>query len=144
MSIQEFDFTTCDLFAILDSLNYSCKDINGLTLANFRDGELSSISLSAIQSTRSAEISISQRVSTTTGLRCYLLLIAQHDDRIISEALNQDAEAQYKVNRYIRKMAEVTDTRTQSIKKCSQLMKKIIKEQQFKANSSFGQRFIKG
>lgn len=46
MSIQEFDFTTCDLFSILDSLNYSREDINGLTPAIFRDGELSRVSLS--------------------------------------------------------------------------------------------------
>lgn len=74
MSIQELDFTTCDLFSILDSLNYSREDINGLTPAIFRNGELSRISLSAVQPTRSAEISISQRVSSTTGLRCYMLL----------------------------------------------------------------------
>lgn len=46
MSIQELDFTTCDLFSILDSLNYSREDINGLTPAIFRNGELSRISLS--------------------------------------------------------------------------------------------------
>jgi hypothetical protein len=63
-------------------------------------------------------------VSTATGLRCYVLLIAQHEDRIHSEALSQDAEAQYQVNRFIRKMAEVTDASTKSIKKCSQMMKK--------------------
>lgn len=144
MSIQELDFTTCDLFSILESLNYSREDINGLTPDIFRDGELSRISLSAVQPTRSAEITISQRVSTATGLRCYVLLIAQHEDRIHSEALNPDAEAQYQVNHFIRKMAEVTDASTKSVKKCSQVMKKVIKEHQFKANASFGQSFIKG
>lgn len=144
MSIQELDFTTCDLFSILDSLNYSREDINGLTPAIFRNGELSRISLSAVQPTRSAEISISQRVSSTTGLRCYMLLIAQHEDRIHSEALSPDAEAQYQVNHFIRKMAEVTDASTKSVKKCSQVMKKVIKVQQFKANASFGHSFIKG
>lgn len=143
MSILEFDFITFDLFTILDSLNYSRDDINGLTPAIFRDGELSRASLSAVQPTRSAEITISQRVSTATGLRCYVLVIAQHEDRIHSEALNPDAEAQYQVNRYIRKMAEVTDASTKSLKKCSQAMKKFIKEHQFKANT-FGQSFIKG
>ncbi|ENR9964018.1 hypothetical protein ACEXTD_003002 [Salmonella enterica] len=144
MSVQEFNFTTCDLFSILGCLNYSHEDINGLTPAIFRDGELSRISLSAVQSTRSAEITISQRVSSATGLRCYVLLVAQHDDRIHSEALSTDAEAQYQVNRFIRKMAEVTDARTKSIKKCSQVMKKFIKEHQFKVNTSFGHSFIQG
>jgi hypothetical protein len=77
--------------------------------ANYRE------SLSVVQSTRSAEITISQRVSTATGLRCYVLLIAQHEDRIHSEALSQDAEAQYQVNRFIRKMAEA---RIQRAMKC--------------------------
>lgn len=73
-----------------------------------------------------------------------MLLIAQHEDRIHSEALSPDAEAQYQVNHFIRKMAEVTDASTKSVKKCSQVMKKVIKEQQFKANASFGHSFIKG
>ena len=64
MIILEFDFITFDLFTILDSLNYSLDDINGLTPAIFRDGELSRASLSAVQPTRSAEITIIQRVST--------------------------------------------------------------------------------
>lgn len=56
MSIQELDFTTCDLFSILDSLNYSREDINGLTPAIFRNGELSRISLSAVQPDRKSVV----------------------------------------------------------------------------------------
>lgn len=59
MSIQEFDFTTCDLFSILDSLNYSREDINGLTpaifgTANYRESLSLSSSLPARRKSRSA------------------------------------------------------------------------------------------
>lgn len=134
---------SCDLFSTLSSLNFSTEDITGLTPANFRK-ELSYMQkISASQATRATDISIQLLTDRVSGEMNYVIVIGRHEGLLQSEAIDPNADKQYRENRYSRHFISVTDANTKALKKTCKVMKTYIKEQAFKPNT-WGHSFIKG
>ena len=130
---------SCDLFSILSSLNFSVEDITGLTPAKFRKGAF----LHASQATRAADISLQLLTDRVSGEMNYVIVIGRHEGLLQSEAIDPNADKQYRENRHSRHFIPVTDANTKALKKTCKVMKTYIKEQAFKPNT-WGHNFIKG
>ena len=134
---------SCDLFSTLSSLNFSTEDITGLTPANFRKGAFLHAKISASQATRATDISIQLLTDRVSGEMNYVIVIGRHEGLLQSEAIDPNADKQYRENRYSRHFISVTDANTEALKKTCKVMKTYIKEQAFKPNT-WGHGFIKG
>ncbi|AGQ76020.1 hypothetical protein ACMWH8_27290 [Klebsiella pneumoniae] len=134
---------SCDLFSTLSSLNFSTEDITGLTPANFRKGAFLHAKISASQATRATDISIQLLTDRVSGEMNYVIVIGRHEGLLQSEAIDPNADKQYRENRYSRHFISVTDASTKALKKTCKVMKAYIKEQAFKPNT-WGHSFIKG
>lgn len=134
---------SCDLFSTLSSLNFSTEDITGLTPANFRKGAFLHAKISASQATRATDISIQLLTDRVSGEMNYVIVIGRHEGLLQSEAIDPNADKQYRENRYSRHFISVTDANTKALKKTCKVMKTYIKEQAFKTNT-WGHSFIKG
>lgn len=134
---------SCDLFSTLSSLNFSTEDITGLTPANFRKGAFLHAKISASQATRATDISIQLLTDRVSGEMNYVIVIGRHEGLLQSEAIDPNADKQYRDNRYSRHFISVTDASTKALKKTCKVMKAYIKEQAFKPNT-WGHSFIKG
>ncbi|KLP61377.1 hypothetical protein ABF73_02125 [Enterobacter roggenkampii] len=134
---------SCDLFSTLSSLNFSTEDITGLTPANFRKGAFLHAKISASQATRATDISIQLLTDRVSGEMNYVIVIGRHEGLLQSEAIDPNADKQYRENRYSRHFISVTDASTKALKKTCKVMKAHIKEQAFKPNT-WGHSFIKG
>lgn len=134
---------SCDLFSTLSSLNFSTEDITGLTPANFRKGAFLHAKISASQATRATDISIQLLTDRVSGEMNYIIVIGRHEGLLQSEAIDPNADKQYRENRYSRHFISVTDASTKALKKTCKVMKAYIKEQAFKPNT-WGHSFIKG
>ena len=73
----------------------------------------------------------------------YVIVIGRHEGLLQSEAIDPNADKQYRENRYSRHFISVTDANTKALKKTCKVMKTYIKEQAFKPNT-WGHSFIKG
>ncbi|MCW3142438.1 hypothetical protein N3Z97_00930 [Enterobacter hormaechei] len=133
----------CDLFSTLSSLNFSTEAITGLTPANFRKGAFLHAKISASQATRATDISIQLLTDRVSGEMNYVIVIGRHEGLLQSEAIDPNADKQYRENRYSRHFISVTDANTKALKKTCKVMKTYIKEQAFKPNT-WGHSFIKG
>ncbi|MEI2629623.1 hypothetical protein [Erwinia aphidicola] len=134
---------SCDLFSTLSSLNFSTEDITGLTPANFRKGAFLHAKISASQATRATDISIQLLTDRVSGEMNYVIVIGRLEGLLQSEAIDPNADKQYRENRYSRHFISVTDASTKALKKTCKVMKAYIKEQAFKPNT-WGHSFIKG
>ena len=134
---------SCDLFSTLSSLNFSTEDITGLTPANFRKGAFLHAKISASQATRATDISIQLLTDRVSGEMNYVIVIGRHEGLLQSEAIDPNADKQYRENRYSRHSSSVTDAKNKALKKTCMEMKTNIKEQAFKPNT-WGHSFIKG
>jgi hypothetical protein len=134
---------SCDLFSTLSSLNFSTEDITGLTPANFRKGAFLHAKISASQATRATDISLQLLTDRVTGEMNYVIVIGRHEGLLQSEAIDPNADKQYRENRHSRHFIPVTDASTKALKKNCKVMKAYIKEQAFKPNT-WGHSFIKG
>ena len=134
---------SCDLFSTLSSLNFSTEDITGLTPANFRKAAFLPAKISASQATRATDISIQLLTDRVSGEMNYVIVIGRHEGLLQSEAIDPNADKQYRENRYSRHFISVTDANTKALKKTCKVMKTYIKEQAFKPNT-WGHSFIKG
>ena len=134
---------SCDLFSILSSLNFSVEDITGLTPAKFRKGAFLHAKISASQATRAADISLQLLTDRVSGEMNYVIVIGRHEGLLQSEAIDPNADKQYRENRHSRHFIPVTDANTKALKKTCKVMKTYIKEQAFKPNT-WGHNFIKG
>ncbi|MEG0281219.1 MAG: hypothetical protein RR686_18370 [Morganella sp. (in: enterobacteria)] len=134
---------SCDLFSTLSSLNFSTEDITGLTPANFRKGAFLHAKISASQATRATDISIQLLTDRVSGEMNYVIVIGRHEGLLQSEAIDPNADKQYRENRHSRHFIPVTDANTKALKKTCKVMKTYIKEQAFKPNT-WGHSFIKG
>ncbi|MGX5864181.1 hypothetical protein ACWKSU_17150 (plasmid) [Enterobacter cloacae] len=134
---------SCDLFSTLSSLNFSTEDITGLTPANFRKGAFLHAKISARQATRATDVSIQLLTDRVSGEMNYVIVIGRHEGLLQSEAIDPNADKQYRENRYSRHFISVTDANTKALKKTCKVMKTYIKEQAFKPNT-WGHSFIKG
>lgn len=126
---------SCDLFSTLSSLNFSTEDITGLTPANFRKGAFLHAKISASQATRATDISIQLLTDRVSGEMNYVIVIGRHEGLLQSEAIDPNADKQYRENRYSRHFISVTDANTKALKKTCKVMKTYIKEQAFKPNT---------
>ncbi|HCU4641794.1 TPA: hypothetical protein OUV29_004835 [Escherichia coli] len=126
---------SCDLFSTLSSLNFSTEDITGLTPANFRKGAFLHAKISASQATRATDISIQLLTDRVSGEMNYVIVIGRHEGLLQSEAIDPNADKQYRENRYSRHFISVTDASTKALKKTCKVMKAYIKEQAFKPNT---------
>lgn len=134
---------SCDLFSTLSSLNFSTEDITGLTPANFRNGAFLHAKISASQATRATDISIQLLTDRVSGEMNYVIVIGRHEGLLQSEAIDPNADKQYRDNRHSRHFIPVTDASTKALKNTCKIMKAYIKEQAFKPNT-WGHSFIKG
>ncbi|MDV0586850.1 hypothetical protein [Citrobacter portucalensis] len=100
---------SCDLFSTLSSLNFSTEDITGLTPANFRKGAFLHAKISASQATRATDISIQLLTDRVSGEMNYVIVIGRHEGLLQSEAIDPNADKQYRENRYSRHFISVTD-----------------------------------
>ncbi|MGT5266128.1 hypothetical protein ACRWC5_26065 [Escherichia coli] len=123
---------SCDLFSILSSLNFSVEDITGLTPAKFRKGAFLHAKISASQATRAADISLQLLTDRVSGEMNYVIVIGRHEGLLQSEAIDPNADKQYRENRHSRHFIPVTDANTKALKKTCKVMKTYIKEQAFK------------
>lgn len=126
---------SCDLFSILSSLNFSVEDITGLTPAKFRKGAFLHAKISASQATRAADISLQLLTDRVSGEMNYVIVIGRHEGLLQSEAIDPNADKQYRENRHSRHFIPVTDANTKALKKTCKVMKTYIKEQAFKPNT---------
>ncbi|MFP1463885.1 hypothetical protein ACLB1E_34380 [Escherichia coli] len=91
---------SCDLFSILSSLNFSVEDITGLTPAKFRKGAFLHAKISASQATRAADISLQLLTDRVSGEMNYVIVIGRHEGLLQSEAIDPNADKQYRENRH--------------------------------------------
>ena len=106
---------SCDLFSTLSSLNFSTEDITGLTPANFRKGAFLHAKF-LLAATRATDISIQLLTDRVSGEMNYVIVIGRHEGLLQSEAIDPNADKQYRENRYSRHFISVTDANTKALK----------------------------
>lgn len=134
---------SCDLFSILSSLNFSVEDITGLTPAKFRKGAFLHAKISASQATRAADISLQLLTDRVSGEMNYVIVIGRHEGLLQSEAIDPNADKQYRGKPSFSPFYPSNRCQYQSPEKTCKVMKTYIKEQAFKPNT-WGHNFIKG
>ncbi len=95
------------------------------------------------RATRAADISLQLLTDRVSGEMNYVIVIGRHEGLLQSEAIDPNADKQYRENRHSRHFIPVTDANTKALKKTCKVMKTYIKEQAFKPNTR-GHNFIKG
>ncbi len=104
-------------FQLYLHLIFSTEDITGLTPANFRKGAFLHAKISASRATRATDISIQLLTDRVSGEMNYVIVIRRHEGLLQSEAIDPNADKQYRENRYSRHFISVTDANTKALKK---------------------------
>ncbi len=67
--------------------------------------------------TRATDISIQLLTDRVSGEMNYVIVIGRHEGLLQSEAIDPNADKQYRENRYSRHFISVTDANTKALKK---------------------------
>ncbi|MFP1529511.1 hypothetical protein ACLB1R_35770 [Escherichia coli] len=82
---------------------------------------------SICKAARAADISLQLLTDRVSGEMNYVIVIGRHEGLLQSEAIDPNADKQYRENRHSRHFIPVTDANTKALKKTCKVMKTYIK-----------------